>query len=62
MQRWWIDTTKAYRLARFGGGGTVRAEAPRASTAVNYKFAPLGARNSSASASKVMAASRIAAA
>jgi hypothetical protein len=43
-----MDTTKAYRSARVGGGGAVRAEALRSSRLypVNYKFAPLGARNS----------------
>jgi hypothetical protein len=36
----WMDTTNAYRLARVGGGGAVRAEALRASRLypVNYKF------------------------
>jgi hypothetical protein len=42
-----MDATNAYRLARVGGGGLSgqRRFVPRASTAVNYKIAPLGARN-----------------
>jgi hypothetical protein len=45
-----MDTTKAYLSARVGGGGLSgqRRFVPRASTAVNYKFAPLGAKNSGA--------------
>jgi hypothetical protein len=40
--------TNAYLPARDGGGWAVRAEALRSSRLypVNYKFAPLGARNS----------------
>jgi hypothetical protein len=43
-----VDITNAYRSARVGGGGHIRAEALRSSrlSAVNYKFAPLGASGS----------------
>jgi hypothetical protein len=43
-----MDSTNAYRLARDGGVALSgqRRFVPRASTAVNYKFAPLGARGS----------------
>jgi hypothetical protein len=42
-----MDITNAYRLARVSGvvASGQRRFVPRASTTVNYKFAPLGAGN-----------------